>query len=373
MDKKNDSQLYDDPVVQGDLAEIAAAMRGASDALAGRTVLITGAYGMLAAYIVYALLYMNDHEGFAKERPIKVVALGRSKQRMRDRFGALLDREDLEAVYDDCLHYAEALVLGTAVPRPGLPDLVIHAASPTDPRSYLTDPEKVIEANVTATAAWLKAAEAAGTEGFLYISSGEVYGRIVKDVIREEDGGVIDSADPRSVYAMSKRLGERLCVEAAKKKGLKAVIVRPSHTYGPTMNLESDSRVFASFVSDAVNGKDIVIKSDGLATRAFTYLTDAVTGYLTALLKGGAGEAYNVTNNSGIRSIREIASRICEVTGDLTGVERSAVFGEPDMNYIENANRKASVRSTEKLEALGWKAEVSPEEGFARTLRSILA
>ena len=362
---------YDNPVIKEDIARTAEELRDLMPELSGRRILVTGAYGMLASYIVYTLLAMSTRAVEAGLDPISVTALGRSRDKMEARFGELLKRDDLTAVRSDALSYAERFAIEDSAATSF--DHIIHAASPTDPRSYITAPETVIRLNVSCTDRLLTGAIRGCTESFLFISSGEVYGKLQKDVISEEDGGTFDAADPRNVYALSKCLGERLCREAASKRGLRTVIVRPSHTYGPTMDINGDSRVFAAFVGDAVRGRDIVMTSDGTATRAFIYLTDAVKGYLTALVRGKAGEAYNVTNNAGIRSVREIASLIAGETARLGGPEIKAVFQEADLSYRENANRTASIRSTARLEALGWKADISPEEGFARTLRSFLA
>ena len=319
--------------------------------LRGTSVLITGACGMLASYLVMAFIALNEKDPSFQ---LQIYAQARTGDKIRARFGDYADRPYFHPVTDEL----------TAVK--GRFDTIIHAASPTDPRSYITDPAAVIHANVTATEYLLSLAVREGTSRFLFISSGEVYGVLHKDVIREEDGGTVVPADPRSVYAMSKSLGERLCLNVSHKTSLNVTIVRPSHTFGPTMSLARDGRVFADFVSRAVRGEDIVIRSDGTATRAFIYLSDAVTGYLFVLLKGESGGIYNVTNNDGIRSIREIAVYIAS---HLSPPVR-AVFGKPAEGYKENANRKASVRSTEKLEAVGFRPSISPEEGFMRTIES---
>ncbi|MDO4477831.1 MAG: NAD-dependent epimerase/dehydratase family protein [Lachnospiraceae bacterium] len=363
-----------------------------------KTVLVTGAYGMLASYMVYPLLLLNEQDPTFNCR---VLALGRNRRRMEERFGDWLGKPYFVPVYEDAATMTEPT---------GPVDYIIHAASPTNPRSYLTDPSAVIAANVSATESLLKMALRKNTTGFLFVSSGEVYGVLQKDVIEEEDGGTVTMNDPRNVYALSKRLGELLTKSYAGKRadpstttvganpaaagevlddrtpdaagalndnkvelpenpcGLRTGIVRPSHTYGPTMDLQHDGRVFADFVADAVAGRDIVMTGDGLASRAFIYASDAVLGYYTVLLKGENGAAYNVTNNDGIRRIRDLA----ECIAAMAPTPVKAVFGTPDAAYKENANKKASIRSIDRLLSLGWRPVITPEEGFARTIRSFL-
>ena len=87
--------------------------------------------------------------------------------------------------------------------------------------------------------------------------------------------------------------------------------MRLSHTYGPGMEL-NDGRVFADFVANIVEGRDIVLKSDGSARRPFCYLADATVAYFRVLLLGGGGEAYNV--GSGMQcSVLELAETLCRL------------------------------------------------------------
>ena len=113
----------------------------------------------------------------------------------------------------------------------------------------------------------------------------------------------------RSCYAESKRMGEVMCVSWGQQYNIHTVIVRPFHTYGPGISFD-DGRVFADFVADAVLGRDIVLRSDGLAQRSFCYISDATIGFLTVLLKGDRGEAYNIGNPEAEMSIRELADTI---------------------------------------------------------------
>jgi dTDP-glucose 4,6-dehydratase len=83
-------------------------------------------------------------------------------------------------------------------------------------------------------------------------------------------------------------------------------IVRPFHTYGPGLQ-ENDGRVFADFVFDIVRGQDIKMKSDGSARRAFCYVTDAIIGFFTVLLKGEIATPYNVANPAAELSVRNLA------------------------------------------------------------------
>src|ERR1700731_2332924 len=94
--------------------------------------------------------------------------------------------------------------------------------------------------------------------------------------------------------AMTRRsASESLCVNFAQQHGLPVKAARPFNNFGPGLKI-SDRRVIADFARDILAGRDIVMLSDGSATRTFCYVTDAVTCYYKVLVKGRPGEAYNV-------------------------------------------------------------------------------
>lgn len=111
-------------------------------------------------------------------------------------------------------------------------------------------------------------------------STSDIYGIVEgKNRIGENDYGAMDTLDIHNCYSESKRMAETMCKAWFQEKGVPTKIVRIWHTYAPTMNVESDPRVFASFVKDIVNGKDIIMKSDGSVKRSFCYISDAIAGY----------------------------------------------------------------------------------------------
>lgn len=130
---------------------------------------------------------------------------------------------------------------------------------------------------------------------------------------------------------------------------------------------KNDSRVFAEFVSNIVNHQNIQMKSDGTATRIFCYIADAVLGYFDVLLKGVPGEAYNVANEEGRCSIRELADMLCKLYPEE---HLKVVFAQHENNYLENQHKIHPLYSTQKLRKLGWTPSFSIEDGFKRTIES---
>lgn len=337
-------------VIESDLQRIVSADLPWGD-MDGATVVVSGANGFLPAYMVETLLHL--------ERNINVVAMVRSETRARARFAAYENHPALQIVEQD---------MSAPVSWKGAADHIIHAASPASPKLFGDDPVGTIMPNVSGTAEMLALAQRSGARGFLYFSSAEVYGASPYASIDEEAFGAIDPTNPRNCYSEAKRLGEALCVAYARQYGLRTVMVRPFHTYGPGLRLD-DGRVFADFVRDVVEGRSIVVNGDGMAERAFCYLADATLGFFTALLKGESATAYNVGNPDGAISIRDLAHLLGQLFPDrVPSVEIRA----PAATAYMPSQVQRTLPDIARLSALGWQPTTGIAEGFFRTVRATL-
>jgi UDP-glucuronate decarboxylase len=326
--------------------------------LEDKVVLITGAAGFLPAYMVETLLYLNEQR---PDQRVQVIGLVRNLEKAAARFSTYAGRKDLRLLVQDV---SKPLHIDGAV------DYIIHAASQASPKYYQSDPVGTLSANVFGSQHLLNLGRVKDIKSYLYFSSGEVYGQIRDDQVptREDDYAVVDPMAVRSCYGESKRMGENMCVAWHQQYGVPAKVARPFHTYGPGMALD-DGRVFADFVADLVAGRDIIMKSDGLATRAFCYLTDATKGFFTVLLKGENGQAYNVGNDKAEVSILYLAERLV------------ALFPEKKLKVVQQSVSKTGYLQSKisrgcpevsKIKRLGWEPEISIEDGFRRTVMSFL-
>jgi UDP-glucuronate decarboxylase len=325
--------------------------------LAGQTVLISGANGFLPAYMVETLLYLNEQH---PDYDLKVIGVVRNEAKALKRFAHYQDRRDLQLIVQDI---CEPLEIAEKI------DYMIHAASQASPKYYRIDPVGTLSANVLGTHNLLKLSHEKKVKGFLFFSSGEVYGQLEQSQfpVKEETYGWLDPTDIRSCYAESKRMGETMCVSWAHQYGVPAKIVRISHTYGPGMALD-DGRVFADFTADILQGRNISMKSDGSARRPFCYLADAVQGFFTVLLRGEAGQAYNIGNDQCEVSILELANLLVGLFPEK-GLRVISVPRDPASGYLESKNPGGSP-DISKAGKLGWVPTTSLEEGFRRTIRS---
>jgi UDP-glucuronate decarboxylase len=345
------------PIVEEDMETILSADLP-WEQLDGKAVLVTGANGFLPAYLVETLLYRNERLG---RTATLVIGLVRNEEKARHRFSHYAGRDDLCFLVQDV---SEPILSDVRA------DFIVHAASQASPKYYGTDPVGTLSANILGTYHLLQFARTCGAERFLFFSSGEVYGQVSADQIptREDQYGYLDPMQVRTCYAESKRMGETMCISWAHQYGLSVSIVRPFHTYGPGMALD-DGRVFADFVADLVAGRDIVMKSDGLAERAFCYLADAAAGFFTVLLKGQNCQVYNIGNDRAESSILELAQRL------------AALFPEKGLQVIPQTPAQSrsdclkssisrSCPDTTKVRQLGWQPITTIEDGFSRTVRS---
>lgn len=330
--------------------------------LSGCRIAVTGAGGFLGGYLVRTLLALHRLGKVAQ--PIEVLAMVRNPARAREALADLLEQGGL------CLFEWDLNAI--AVPATGPLHYVLHAASQASPRFYGTDPVGTLLPNTVGTAALLEALRASpDPRGFLFVSSSEVYGAVSSQTaLAETQYGTVDPATVRACYAESKRMGETMCVAWQQQYGIPAWIVRPFHTYGPGLT-PNDGRVFADFAFNVVRGENIVMNSDGSARRAFCYASDAVAGFFSVLLKGVAGQAYNVANPAGELSVMELAEMLVGLFPEKGLQVERRVQVDPKAYLQSTYNRL--VPDVSRLEALGWKAEVTPEQGFRRMITAYAA
>jgi nucleoside-diphosphate-sugar epimerase len=245
---------------------------------------------------------------------------------------------------------------------------IIHGASYASSHYFGTNPVDVLLPNVIGTYHLLELGKSNKIKSFLFFSSGAVYGK-AGEVVTEKDYGYLDPLDVKSCYGESKRMAENMCKCWCSQFGIPVKIVRPAHIYGPTMDIENDSRVFSTFVKNIVKEQNIVMKSDGSAMRSFCYIADATVAYFKVLLDGTDGEAYNVGNDDAYVSIKKLAEILISTFPEKQ--LRLIVDREKNNNYFKSKEDKMFM-SSKKVESLGWKCAFSISEGFKRTVESLL-
>lgn len=319
-----------------------------------KSILISGATGLIGRFLIDVLMLLNAD----RKLNIRLYALCRNMQKAQDVFEQYRD-DDLLTIIAHDINYPLALNDVDSI------HYVLHMASNTHPLDYAADPIGTVTTNIIGTNNMLLFAAEHNTERFVFTSSNEIYGENKGDVelFDEDYCGYIDCNTMRAGYPESKRCGEALCQAYAAQKGLDIVIPRLTRSYGPTLK-STDSKAMSQFIKNAIEGEDIVLKSEGTQYYSYTYVADAVSGLLTVILKGKSGEAYNIADTRSDIQLKDLASHIAECTGT------NVIFDLP--NKIEQVGFSKATKARlngDKLKKIGWSAKYDIKSGLDRTIK----
>lgn len=264
--------------------------------LRGKSVLITGATGMVGVMLIDTLMALGD---------VKVFAVGRNQEKASSRLGEHFANPNFKFVkHDVCLPFDENLKV----------DYIIPMASNTHPLAYSEYPIETIMINIKGAEHALNLAEKCDAT-VLYTSTNEVYGNAIgSEAFTEDYNGRLNLSNSRACYNESKRTCEAMCQSYLAEKHVKVKIARLCRIFGPTM-LESDTKASSQFIKKAINGENIILKSEGNQFFSYTYVADAVIGLLTVLLNGEIGVPYNVSSEKTNIHLKDFAKLCAEQNG----------------------------------------------------------
>lgn len=321
------------------------------DVMAGKSVLITGAAGLICSSVVDILFRYND----THEKKIQIFAAGRWPEEMSVRFGDLVNRSDFHFVIYDASktdnHIKEKA------------DFIIHGASNASPDMIVKEPVETMLSNFLGMKYLLDYARESKTKRILYISSSEVYGaKEGNEPYKEGEYGYIDLLKSRNSYSIGKCAAETMCVSYADEYGVETVIVRPGHIYGPTAS-PYDVRVGSAWSYAVARGEDLIMKSDGSQKRSYVYSLDCASAMLKVLLSGEASHAYNISNPDSIITIKQLGELLSKAGGVQLKSELPTEAEKKSFNPMSNSSLEAK-----SLLNLGWKGCFNAETGLRHTV-----
>lgn len=332
-------------------ARLTALPSGLFEPFREKTVVITGATGLIGSLVCRALLWADS----AYRLGAHVVAVVRDIAKAHEILG------DYKAD-----GYLEFYVTNLSLPQElNIPaaDYVLHAAMITKSRTMVERPIDVIDTSLNSTRSMLNLSYSTGAR-MVYISSMEVYGTLPAGEIADERAlGWLDLSSVRSCYPESKRMCENLCNCFASQRGVKVCSARLAQTFGAGV-LPGEGRAFAQFVRAAMAGEDIVLRTRGLSDGNYVNSIDVTAALLILLACGGVGEAYNIANEESHDTIRKVA----ELAASMFGDGKSHVVIDADESNSSGYAPDVHLRlSSAKLRELGWETTL----GLAASLQEL--
>lgn len=350
-------------VIHSDISAMLCSAKSCLNFLKNTNVLITGGAGFLGYYLIQLLIAQRKVSGTLTN----IYVLENFIRGRPEWIEALILNEDINIIEADISKELPLEVYNF--------DYIIHAASIASPTYYRLHPIETIDANVNGIRSLLEysrtsLASTRPVKGLLYFSTSEIYGDPTADAIptKETYRGNVSCTGPRACYDESKRLGETLCVNFAKQYSVPVSIARPFNNYGPGLSM-ADKRLLPDIAKSIFDNTDIILHSDGTATRTFCYVSDAIDGYLRILTNGHRGESYNIGTELPEINVLDFAKLTVEIAKNSFGYQGKIAYRESeDHNYlVDNPNRRCPDIGKAR-EHLGYKPQVDLVDGIYRSL-----
>lgn len=265
------------------------------ECLEGKTILITGASGLLGTYFLATLAHL-------KQNGVQVKAIAQARSQPAPHTAEIIQRGGFQLAQVNVAAHAECSSLPEA-------DVIIHSAGYAQPLVFMANPTATYQLNTTATITLLQKLKPGGS--FLFLSSTEVYNGVTNKLVTEADIGTTNPTHPRACYIEGKRGGETIC-HAFRNQGIHATAARLAMTYGPGTR-KGDKRALNSFIEQALGQGKIELMDAGRAIRTYCYVSDAVELMWQAALHG-TQPVYNIGGHSTV-TIGELAKLVGQFVG----------------------------------------------------------
>ena len=319
------------PIVQEDIESIFKIVGNDLNRLQGKRILITGGTGFIGKWLLETISWLNEN----CNHPCKVYVPTRNSEAFAHKAPHLASNPGIVLLSGDIADFQ-------------FPDdecnFIIHAAAPGEPRALIHDSLGVAETIVRGTRRVLELAKQKNVEGFLFVSSGAVYGVQPPDLERipEDYLGAPDVTNIRSAYGEAKRYAEILCTLYHQRHGLPIHIARPFTFVGPYQDLNAGFAI-TDFIRDGLRGGPLTIQGDGTTVRSYCYATDLTAMLWKILLQSPVGRVYNVGSDESI-SILELANKVIAF---LDNPVEMTISSKPNMksrlaSYVPDINRGRS-------------------------------
>ena len=304
-------------------------------------ILLTGGCGFIGSNLVHSIL-----ESSADAYIINLDALTYAGNpanlediagdaRYRFIHGSVTDRELVRQIFEDGV------------------DSVIHLAAESHVDRSIQDSSPFVQTNIVGTQVLLDMAREFGIRRYLQVSTDEVYGSLgPTDAFRETT-----PLAPNSPYAASKAAADLLVRSYGHTFGVPAMISRCSNNYGP---YQFPEKLIPLFITRLMQNESVPVYGDGLQVRDWLHVRDHCAALWRIWQDGKAGEVYN------------IGGRTEKTNLELTRL-LLRMLDKPDslIEYVKDRpghDRRYAIDCTKLEKELGWKPQVSFEQGMKETI-----
>ncbi len=297
------------------------------DALAGKTVLITGATGFFGKWLLKSVIVFNSisqskwlverdstyPRSLERPKPLRIIALSRNPGAFLERYPKFSQYDFIEYITGDVRTFE---IGGRQA------DFVIHCAAEHGRTVEQENPNEMYSVVVHGTQHALDVARQCGASRFLLTSSGAVYGPQPPEMSHIPESYV---GTPVTAYGQGKAIAEQMINHYADRFGFQSHIARCFAFVGPYLNLDIHFAV-GNFIRNALDNQPIVIQGDGTPTRSYLYAAELAIWLWTILLRGENHCVYNVGSDEAV-SIKELAQRVASRFDDPPEIR---ILGKPD-------------------------------------------
>lgn len=251
-------------------------------------------------------------------------------------------------------------------------DGVLHLAAESHVDRSISAPMVFAHNNIIGTITLLEAARKAWKENydgkrFHHISTDEVYGAL------SLDGGAFSESsryEPHSPYSASKASSDHFVRAYHDTYGVPTVITNCSNNYGENQYPE---KLIPLFIYNIVNRRSLPVYGTGRNVRDWLYVGDHASALDKVFHEGDVGQTYNIGGNNewaNIDLVERLIKIVDEELGNAEGESRSLVTHVEDR---AGHDLRYAIDSSKLMNELGWKPQMSFDDGLRRTVRWYLA
>ena len=303
--------------------------------------LITGGAGFIGSHLAEKLISRGDKvvifDNLSSGNPSNLTEI---REKIEFVNGSILDRE-----------VVNELVSKT--------DVVVHLAASLGVFNIVNKPLESLIINLNGSGIVIETA-AKHDKSLVIASTSEVYGKNVKDALKETDDRIIGHPlKSRWSYSEAKAVDESLAYFYYLEKKLPIRLVRFFNTVGPRQ-VGHYGMVVPRFVTAALKNEPLSVYGSGDQIRCFCHVDDAVQALLLVMDSDKAiGEVFNVGNNQQI-TIMELAKKVIELTGSSSSIEKISYEKAYPEGFEDMQRRVPDISKIKQV--LGWTPEINLDQ-----------